>query len=133
MWAGVPPKRQAEAVERMLAQAAELQAGLPAEEFARAKNYIVGELAMSCETTEEMAHWLFWSELAHQRLIAPGAARATYEHLTPDDAARVAALWAPSRLQVAVAGPAPGRAARLRALVKGTRPARPARGRTRRR
>jgi predicted Zn-dependent peptidase len=139
MWAGVPPKRQAETVERMIAQAGALQQGLPADEFARAKNYIVGELTMACETTEEMAHWLLWSELAHRRLIAPGAARATYEHLTPDDVLRVASLWAPNRLQVAIAGPTPRRAARLRALVKGTRPAtkttsgKPARPRTRRR
>ncbi|MGH2369943.1 MAG: M16 family metallopeptidase, partial [Chloroflexota bacterium] len=121
MWAGVPPKRQVETVERMLAQAEELQRGLPPDEFARAKHYIVGELTMSCETTEEMAHWLLWSELAHRRLIAPGATRATYENLTADDVARVASLWAPSRLQVAIAGPSPRRAARLRALVKGTR------------
>jgi predicted Zn-dependent peptidase len=133
MWAGVPPRRQAETVERMLAQAESLQGGLPPDEFSRAKHYIVGELTMSCETTEEMAHWLMWSELAHQRLIAPGAARATYENLTMEDIARVATLWAPARLQVAIAGPAPGRAARLRALVKGTLPARPPRTRTRRR
>ncbi|HEX2037147.1 MAG TPA: pitrilysin family protein [Chloroflexota bacterium] len=132
MWAGVPPKRQAEAVERMLAQAEQLQQGLRPDEFARAKHYIVGELTMSCETTEEMSHWLLWSELAHQRLIAPGAARATYENLTADDLARVTPLWAPQRLQFAIAGPAPGRAARLRALIKGTRPARAA-SRTRRR
>lgn len=123
MWAGVPPKRQSETVERMIYQAEQLQSGLPPEEFARAKNYVVGELIMSCETTEEMAHWLLWSELAHHRLIAPGAARATYENLRVEDVQRVAVLWAPSRLQVAVAGPAPRRAARLRALVKGTRPA----------
>jgi predicted Zn-dependent peptidase len=138
MWAGVPPRRQTETVERMLAQAESLQGGLPPDEFARARHYIVGELTMSCETTEEMAHWLLWSELAHERLIAPGAARATYEKLTQEDVARVATLWAPARLQVAVAGPAPRRAARLRALVKGTkgatppRPTRP-RARTRRR
>ena len=47
MWAGVPPKRQAEAVERMIAQAEQLTAGLPADEFQRAKNYIVGELTMA--------------------------------------------------------------------------------------
>ena len=131
MWAGVPPKRQSEAVERMIAQAEQLTAGLPEAEFQRAKNYIVGELTMACETTEEMAHWLLWSELAHRRLVAPGAARATYERLTPDDVTRVAAVWAPSRLQVAVAGPAPRRAARLRALVKGTSPAAQASKRTR--
>jgi predicted Zn-dependent peptidase len=132
MWAGVPPRRQAETVERMLAQAEDLQRGLPPEEFARAKNYVVGELTMSCETSEEMAHWLLWSELAHHRLIAPGAARATYEKLTPDDIARVSGLWAPSRLQVAIAGPSPRRAARLRALVKGTRPVKTTRSGTRR-
>ena len=132
MWAGVPPRRQAEAVERMLAQAAQLQAGLTPEEFTRAKNYVVGELIMSCETTEEMAHWLLWSELAHRRLIAPGAARATYERLTPEDVQRVAALWAPHRIQVAVAGPSPRRAARLREVVKGIRPAKAARPRPRR-
>ena len=88
---------------------------------------------MTCETTEEMAHWLLWSELGHGRLIAPGAARATYENLTAEDVARVCALWAPKRLQLAIAGPAPRRAARLRALVKGTRPAKPTRTRTRRR
>ncbi len=132
MWAGVPPRRQAETVERMLAQAQQLQQGLPADEFFRAKHYIVGELTMSCETTEEMSHWLLWSELAHQRLIAPGAARATYENLTADDVLRVASLWAPSRLQVAIAGPAPGRAARLRALVKGGPPTKPGRSHTRR-
>ncbi len=131
MWAGVPPRRQTETVERMLAQAESLQAGLPADEFARARQYIVGELTMSCETTEEMAHWLLWSELAHENLIAPGAARATYERLTQEDIARVATLWAPGRLQVAVAGPAPRRAARLRALVKGTPPAHPKRPRPR--
>ena len=131
MWAGVPPRRQTETVERMLAQAESLQAGLPADEFARARQYIVGELTMSCETTEEMAHWLLWSELAHESLIAPGAARATYERLTQEDIARVATLWAPGRLQVAVAGPAPRRAARLRALVKGTPPAHPKRPRPR--
>jgi predicted Zn-dependent peptidase len=123
MWAGVPPKRQAEAVERMIAQAEELTHGLPPEEFQRAKSYIVGELTMACETTEEMAHWLLWSELAHRRLIAPGAARATYENLTPADVEKVASLWTPSRLQVAVAGPSPRRAARLRAMVKGGSPA----------
>jgi predicted Zn-dependent peptidase len=133
MWAGVPPRRQAEAVERMLAQAEEIQAGLPPDEFARAKNYIVGELTMSCETTEEMSHWLLWGELAHHRLIPPGAARATYESLTAEDVHRVASLWAPARLQVAIAGPSPRRAARLRALVKGTLPAKPRRVRTRRR
>jgi predicted Zn-dependent peptidase len=133
MWAGVPPRRQAEAVERMLVQAEQIQAGLPPDEFARAKNYIVGELTMSCETTEEMAHWLLWSELAHHRLIPPGAARATYENLTAEDVHRVAGLWAPARLQVAIAGPSPRRAARLRALVKGTLPAKPRRVRTRRR
>ena len=135
MWAGVPPKRQAEAVERMMAQAEALKDGLPADEFTRAKNYIVGELTMACETTEEMAHWLLWSELAHRRLIAPGAARTTYENLTQEDITRVAALWAPNRLQVAVAGPAPRRAARLRSLVKGTREApkpKPVRSRLRR-
>ncbi len=133
MWAGVPTRRQAETVERMLAQAERLQGGLPADEFARAKNYVVGELAMSCETTEEMAHWLLWSELAHRRLIAPGAARATYESLTPEAVEQVAHLWAPNRLQVAIAGPAPRRAARLRAIVKGTRPIKPSRSRSRRR
>ncbi len=133
MWAGVPPRRQAETVERMLAQAEQLQQGLPPDEFSRAKHYIVGELTMSCETTEEMSHWLLWSELAHQRLVPPGAARATYENLTMDDVLRVAALWAPSRLQVAIAGPAPGRAGRLRALVKGTRPIKPGRTRSTRR
>jgi predicted Zn-dependent peptidase len=122
MWAGVPPKRQAETVERMMAQAEDLQKGLPPDEFTRAKNYIVGELTMACETTEEMAHWLLWSELAHRRLIAPGAARTTYENLKPEDVLRVAGLWAPARLQFAVAGPAPRRAARLRAMVKGTPP-----------
>ncbi len=135
MWAGVPPRRQTETVERMLAQAESLQAGLPPDEFSRARHYIVGELTMSCETSEEMAHWLLWSDLAHERLIAPGAARATYERLTSEDVARVATLWAPGRLQVAIAGPAPRRAARLRALVKGTGapPAPPKRPRTRRR
>jgi predicted Zn-dependent peptidase len=131
MWAGVPPRRQTETVERMLAQAEQLQAGLAPDEFVRAKNYIVGELTMSCETSEEMAHWLLWSEIAHHRLIAPGAARATYEHLTPEDVQRVAALWAPKRLQFAIAGPAPRRAARLRDVVKGTRVLRPTRARSR--
>ncbi|CAA9300718.1 MAG: hypothetical protein AVDCRST_MAG77-5978 [uncultured Chloroflexi bacterium] len=120
MWAGVPPKKAGEAVERMIAQAEALQQGLPLDEFQRAKNYIVGELTMACETTEEMAHWLLWSELAHRRLIPPGAARATYERVVPEDVQRVASVWAPSRLQVAIAGPTPRRAARLRALVKGT-------------
>jgi predicted Zn-dependent peptidase len=133
MWAGVPPRRQAEAVERMLAQAEQLQAGLAPDEFARAKSYIIGELTMSCETSEEMAHGLLWSELAHHRLIAPGAARATYEALTPEDVQRVASLWAPRRLQFAIAGPSPRRAARLRDVVKGTRPIKPKGTRTRRR
>ena len=107
MWP-VPPRRQTETVERMLAQAESLQSGLPADEFARAKAYIVGELTMSCEERRRDGPLAVWSELAHQRLIAPGAARASYEKLVPDDVARVATLWAPNRLQVAIAGPAPG-------------------------
>jgi predicted Zn-dependent peptidase len=133
MWAGVPPRRQAETVERMIAQADQLQNGLDADEFERARSYIVGELTMSCETSEEMAHWLLWSEIAHHRLIAPGAARATYESVTPDDVRRVATLWAPRRLQVAIAGPAPRRAARLRDVVKGVRPLKRSHSRVRRR
>jgi predicted Zn-dependent peptidase len=118
MWAGVPPKRQAEAVERMLAQAAGARKGLLPEEFSRAKNFVVGELTMACETSEDMAHWLLWGDLAHRRLIPPGAVRATYEQLTPADIERAAALWAPERVQIAIAGPAPRRGARLVKLVQ---------------
>lgn len=136
MWAGVSPRRQSEAVGRLVAHVRRASRGLEPEEFVRARNFVVGELTMSCETSEDMAHWLLWGELAHRRLLAPGIVRATYERLTSDDVSRAAGRWSHDALQVAIGGPAPKRGARLAhllassddgtdALPRATRPARP--------
>lgn len=116
-WAGVPARRAAEAVECMIAQARSLSEGLRQEEFVRAQSYLVGELAMACETTEEMAHWLLFSELAHGRSVAPGAVRLAYERLRPADAGRAAAFWAPEHLVVAIASRAPRSTGKLAGLL----------------
>jgi predicted Zn-dependent peptidase len=117
MWAGVSPRRQSEAMARLVAHVRRAARGLEPEEFARARNFVVGELTMSCETSEDMAHWLLWGELAHRRLVAPGRVRGTYERLTVEDVARSAQRWSQDALQVTIGGPAPKRAAKLTHLL----------------
>ena len=136
MWAGVSPRRQSEAVARLVANVRRASRGLEQEEFGRARNFVVGELTMSCETSEDMAHWLLWGELAHRRLLAPGLVREAYERLTPDDVLRAARRWSHDALQVTIGGPAPKRGAKLAHLLasaddgleelpRATHPARP--------
>jgi predicted Zn-dependent peptidase len=136
MWAGVSPRRQSEAVARLVTHVRRASRGLEPEEFVRARNYVVGELTMSCETSEDMAHWLLWGELAHRRLVAPGLVQTAYERVTIDDVARAARRWSQDGLQVSIGGPAPKRGAKLINLLtsvddtdsplpKATRPARP--------
>ena len=120
MWAGVSPRRQSETVARLVAHVRRASRGLEPEEFERARNFVVGELTMSCETSEDMAHWLLWGELAHRRLIAPGLVRSAYERLTIEDVARAAARWSQNALQVSIGGPAPKRGAKLGHLLRGT-------------
>ena len=136
MWAGVSPRRQSETVARLVAHVRRASRGLEPEEFERARNFVVGELTMSCETSEDMAHWLLWGELAHRRLVAPGLVRSTYERLTVEDVARAATRWSHDALQVSIGGPAPKRGAKLGHLLtaaddgdgplpRATHPARP--------
>ena len=109
MWAGVPPRRQTETVERMLAQAESLQGGLPA-----------GRVLPGAPLHRGRADHVLRDDRGDGPLAAverpgarapdrpgrgPGHLRAPY----PEDVARVATLWGPGRLQVAVAGPAPRR------------------------
>ena len=117
MWAGVSARRQTEAVACLVDQVRRASRGLDEEEFSRARNFILGELAMSCETSEDMAHWLLWGELGQGRLVAPGMVRAAYERLTLADVARVARRWSTDCLQVSIAGPAPRRGAKLSHLL----------------
>ena len=117
MWAGVSPRRQSEAMGRLLAHSRRASRGLDVEEFNRARNFVVGELTMSCETSEDMAHWLLWGELSHRRLVAPGLVRTTYERLTVDDVARAATRWTSNAIQVSIGGPAPKRGAKLVQLL----------------
>jgi predicted Zn-dependent peptidase len=117
MWAGVSPRRQSEAMARLVAHVQRASRGLDDEEFHRARNFVVGELTMSCETSEDMAHWLLWGELSHRRLVAPGLVRAAYERLTVEDVAHAATRWTSNALQVTIGGPAPKRGARLTHLL----------------
>lgn len=118
MWAGVSPRRQAEAVARLVAHARRASRGLEPDEFDRARNFVTGELAMSCETSEDMAHWLLWGELSRRRLVAPGAVQQAYARLTVEEVGRVAGRWSQDGLQVAIGGPAPRRGARLGRLLE---------------
>jgi len=104
---GVNPKDIDRAIESAVAELNKIRAEPPGEdEVADAKNYLLGRLVLSMETTSGVAAMLVSCELYGLGLDYPQRARSFYEPITAEHVKQVAEeILHPDRLAIAIAGP----------------------------
>ena len=104
---GVNPKDIDRAIDSAIAELNKIRTEPPSEdEVADAKNYLLGRLVLSMETTGGIAAMLVSCELYELGLDYPQRARSLYEPITPDKVKQVAEeVLHPDKLAIAIAGP----------------------------
>ena len=104
---GVNPKDVDRAIESATAELNKIRTELPGkDEVADAKNYLLGRLVLSMETTGGIAAMLVSCELYGLGLDYPQRARSFYEPITAEQVKQVAQeILLPDKLAIAIAGP----------------------------
>lgn len=104
---GVNPKDIDHAIETALTELERIRREPPTEdEVADAKNYLLGRLVLSMETTAGFASMLVTCELYGLGLDYPKRAKDLYDPITKERVREVAeALLHPERMAIAIAGP----------------------------
>jgi len=104
---GVNPKDIDRAIESAVAELNKIRNDPPTDdEVADAKNYLLGRLVLSMETTSGVASMLVTCELYGLGLDYPQRAKSFYEPVTPEQVLEVAqSVLHPDRMAIAIAGP----------------------------
>ena len=75
-------------------------------EFRRARDYVLGQMDLGLENTENQMHWLGEQLVGHGRLISPATVRQRLAAVTPADLRTVAGdFFRPERLNLALVSP----------------------------
>ncbi|MEK7630629.1 MAG: pitrilysin family protein [Patescibacteria group bacterium] len=106
-YAGVPHERSIEVVERIVGHLGKIkQGGVTAEELKRAKDNIKGHLAISLESTDEVASFLGTQEIMLGKIKKPDELIKKVDAVTRQDIARVAkSLFRKDKLYLSIIGP----------------------------
>lgn len=107
VYAGVPHKKTEEVVERMVVNLQKVRKdGITAEELTRAKDNIKGHLAISLESTDEVASFVGEQEILLNKVETPGQLVKKLERITKEDIKRVARhLFSQSKVYLTLIGP----------------------------
>ena len=106
-YAGVPHERREEVVSRIVGHLGKIKkSGITSEELTRAKDNIKGHLAISLESTSEVATFLGAQELLINRTYTPEQLLKKLDKITKEDVMRVArAMFRSDRTFLTVIGP----------------------------
>jgi predicted Zn-dependent peptidase len=106
-YAGVPHERSIEVVERIVGHLDKIKkSGVTAEELKRAKDNIKGHLAISLESTDEVASFLGTQEIMLGKIKKPEELIKKVDAVTREDIARVAkAIFRRDKLYLSMIGP----------------------------
>jgi predicted Zn-dependent peptidase len=106
-YAGVPHNKLALTIKLILKEFERVRAkGITKEELTRAKDNIRGKMAISLESSDEVAAFLGAQELLLGKIESPEEILAKIERITHNDIKRVAEyLFAPRNMRCAVIGP----------------------------
>ncbi len=106
-YAGVPHERREEVVSRMAGHLSKIRKfGITREELIRAKDNIRGHLAISLESTSEVASFLGAQELLLQKILSPDQLLKKLDTITKEDVARVSrSLFRSENLFLSIIGP----------------------------
>jgi zinc protease len=104
---GVNPKDVDRAIESAIAELNKIRTEPPTDdEVADAKNYLLGRLVLSMETTSGVASMLVTCELYGLGLDYPQRAKNFYDPIMPEQVLEVAqSVLHPDRMAIAIAGP----------------------------
>jgi predicted Zn-dependent peptidase len=106
IYLGVDPPRALKAVEAAVEELRRLADGeVDEEELSRAKEFTKGRLRLELETTNGVAFWLTYQEMAMGEVRTVEREIAAVDAVTPADVRRVAAEIRREPLQLAVIGP----------------------------
>lgn len=90
-YAGVPHERREEVINRIVQHLVKIKkTGITTEELQRAKDNIRGHLAISLESTDEVASFLGAQEILLERTYTPDEILKKIDMITKEDVARVA-------------------------------------------
>ena len=105
--AGVDNKRSSRAVELIIKELRALRAnGVTKEEFKKARDYFEGTLALSLETSDELAFWVGGQMMQTGKIKTPEEALMEIKRVTLPDVAHVArAVLNNKRLNLTIIGP----------------------------
>lgn len=106
-YAGVPHAKRKEVVEKIVANFAKVRKmGVTSEELTRAKENIKGKLALSLESTDEVASFLGVQENLLGKIKLPADVIRRLDKITKEDVHRVAkSLFRPEKMYSAIIGP----------------------------
>lgn len=107
IYAGVDPKRTADAIKAILAELCRLkEVPVSGEELNKAKEFAKGRLLLSMEDSRAVASWLGTQELFVGRILTVDEVIAKIDAVTTADIQRVAKeLFCQEKLNLAVVGP----------------------------
>jgi predicted Zn-dependent peptidase len=107
VYAGVDPKKAAEATNALLGELARMRdAGMTDEELHRAKELSKGRLLLRMEDTRSVSGWVGGQAMLNGTVRTPDEVVALIDAVTPDDIRRVARMVLDERqLSLAVVGP----------------------------
>lgn len=107
IYAGVDPRRAAEALQAILIELKQLcDHPIPAQELRKAKEYVKGRMVLGLEDTYSQAAWVAYQALYQTAIKSPADALAAYEAVTGEAiSALVERLIAPGRYSLAAIGP----------------------------
>lgn len=107
IYAGVDPRRAAEALQAILIELKRLcDDPVPDQELRKAKEYVKGRMVLGLEDTYSQAAWVAYQAMYQSEIKSPEAALAAYEAVTGEAiTALVERLIAPGRYSLAAIGP----------------------------
>jgi predicted Zn-dependent peptidase len=107
VYAGVDPKKAAEATDALLAELTRMRdEGMTDEELHRAKELSKGRLLLRMEDTRSVSGWVGGQAMLNGTVRTPDEVVALIDAVTPDDVKRVARMVLDERqLSLAVVGP----------------------------
>ena len=105
--AGVANNRLEEAIKEILKEYQKIRdQKVPAAEIKKAKDNIKGSMAISLETSDELASWLAGQEILKKEILTPEQVFAKIDAVTSADLSRVAHdIFQPAKLNLALIGP----------------------------
>ena len=106
-YAGVPHERREETIRRIIGHLEKIKkSGVTKEELSRAKENIKGRMAISLESSDEVATFLGTQEVLLGKIKTPDELKKRIEKITGEDIARVAkSLFQKDKVYLAIIGP----------------------------